>query len=119
MSKTNTYVKMDRSEHLHDFPDGSVTTSEGYMSWVIPATGEECKTYYKIIGTLPSSNISSVSKSSPPPLILIHGGPGGGHMQLLPLWNLHKHNGTPLVFYDQVGCARSTHFRHRRDDAAF
>lgn len=41
------------------------------------------------------------------PLVLLHGGPGGGHEYLLPLIDLFGAERT-LVFYDQVGCGNST-----------
>ena len=42
-----------------------------------------------------------------PPLVVLHGGPGGGHEYLLPLIDLVGGERT-LVFYDQVGCGNST-----------
>lgn len=41
------------------------------------------------------------------PLVLLHGGPGGGHEYLLPLIDLVGAERT-LVFYDQTGCGNST-----------
>lgn len=39
------------------------------------------------------------------PLLLLHGGPGGGHDYLEPLAALG--NERPVIFYDQLGCGRS------------
>jgi proline iminopeptidase len=39
------------------------------------------------------------------PLLLLHGGPGGGHDYLSPLGALA--NQRPVIFYDQLGCGRS------------
>ena len=39
------------------------------------------------------------------PLLLLHGGPGGGHDYLEPLEALASDR--PVVFYDQLGCGRS------------
>jgi proline-specific peptidase len=39
------------------------------------------------------------------PLLLLHGGPGGGHDYLIPLEPLAR--ARPIVFFDQLGCGRS------------
>jgi proline-specific peptidase len=39
------------------------------------------------------------------PLLLLHGGPGGGHDYLEPLEALAEHR--PVIFYDQLGCGKS------------
>lgn len=39
------------------------------------------------------------------PLLLLHGGPGGGHDYLLPMKALADDR--PVIFYDQLGCGRS------------
>ena len=43
------------------------------------------------------------------PLIILHGGPSGGFDYLL---NYHElsDDGRMVIFYDQYGCGRSTHF---------
>lgn len=43
---------------------------------------------------------------------MLHGGPGLSHDYLLPLADL-SHSGTPVIFYDQIGNARSTHLPHK------
>lgn len=40
-----------------------------------------------------------------PPLLTLHGGPGGGHDYLLPLRALADDR--PVIFYDQLGCGRA------------
>jgi len=45
------------------------------------------------------------------PLIVLHGGPGAGHDYLRSLGELSSIAGIPIIMYDQVGCARSTHIR--------
>ncbi|KAA1473445.1 alpha/beta-hydrolase, partial [Dentipellis sp. KUC8613] len=70
----------------------------------IPFTfdGETYQTWYKLHGTL--------SSSSRPPLIVLHGGPGLLHDYLTPLADLAHHTPSrPVLFYDQLGSARSTH----------
>ncbi|KAH8895778.1 proline-specific peptidase [Thozetella sp. PMI_491] len=75
-----------------------------------PGAGKACKTWYKIVG-----NLDSDSK----PLVTLHGGPGAGHDYLAPLADLYEKYGIPVVFYDQIGCGRSTHLREKADDIAF
>lgn len=66
-----------------------------------------CFNYYKIFGDLSSTS---------PRLIVIHGGPGAGHEYLLPLADLWQLYGIPVIFYDQVGCASSTHLPQTAGD---
>jgi L-proline amide hydrolase len=47
-----------------------------------------------------------------PPIVALHGGPGSTHDYLLALERLTE-AGWPVVFYDQLGNGRSTHFRDR------
>lgn len=54
-----------------------------------------------------------------PPLIVLHGGPGGGHGYLAPLSELYETYKIPIIFYDQVGCGNSTHFREKMGDTSF
>jgi proline-specific peptidase len=89
-----------------------MTTSfplEGAIPLSIPNAGKPCSTYYKIIGSL-SSNI---------PLIVLHGGPGAGHEYLLSLSDLHTNFGIPIIFYDQLGCGRSTQLPEKAGDESF
>ncbi|TBU65782.1 proline iminopeptidase [Dichomitus squalens] len=62
--------------------------------------GETYQTYYKVFDDL--------ANRSNPPLIVLHGGPGLSHDYLLPLSDLAE-TGIPVILYDQVGNARSTH----------
>ncbi|KAF6741647.1 proline iminopeptidase [Ephemerocybe angulata] len=65
--------------------------------------GEEFKTYYRIYGSL--------SDTSLPPLIALHGGPGIVSYYLSPLSKLFERNERqPVILYDQVGNGRSSHF---------
>lgn len=93
---------------LPDMAAQAVT--EGEVAFDAPGAGKPCKTWYKIIGRLDSGAI---------PLIALHGGPGGGHEYLTPLEDLHSTQGIPIIFYDQIGCARSTHLQEKKGDDSF
>ncbi|KAI1175957.1 Alpha/Beta hydrolase protein [Nemania sp. FL0916] len=87
------------------------STTEGEMPFSAPDGRKPSITWYKIVGELETS--------SSPPLIALHGGPGAGHeylTSLTDLWELHR---IPIIFYDQIGCGRSTHFRERIGDESF
>ncbi|KAI1180333.1 Alpha/Beta hydrolase protein [Nemania sp. FL0916] len=83
---------------------------EGEVVFTAP-TGEPCKTWYKIVGDIQASKW--------PPLITLHGGPGCGHDYLSPLSDLHEKYQIPIIYYDQVGCGLSTHFRDKAGDTSF
>ena len=83
---------------------------EGKAPFQIPGIEEEGFTYYKIFGDL----------SSPSPrVVVLHGGPGAGHEYLLAFSELWTRYGLPVVFYDQIGCASSSHLRHKAGDESF
>jgi proline-specific peptidase len=83
--------------------------SEGTIPLSVHNAGKLCSTYYKIIGSLGSST----------PLIVLHGGPGAGHEYLLSLSDLHTNFGIPIIFYDQLGCGRSTPLPEKAGDESF
>ena len=83
---------------------------EGMVPLNIPSVDTPCFTYYKIVGD-PSSGS--------PPVVIVHGGPGGGHEYLLPFAELWPRYGLPVVFYDQIGCASSTHLPQTAGDHSF
>ncbi|KAI9000434.1 proline-specific peptidase [Trametes punicea] len=76
----------------------TVSVKEGHIDF--PYQGEIHQTYYKIFGDLENRMRA--------PVVVLHGGPGLSHDYLLPLSDLAKHS-LPIIFYDQVGNARSTH----------
>ncbi|KAI0198366.1 Alpha/Beta hydrolase protein [Astrocystis sublimbata] len=45
--------------------------------------------------------------------------PGSGHEYLLPFGALWHDHGLPVIFYDQIGCASSTHLRGKAGDESF
>lgn len=87
-------------EHIH----------EGTVPFAVRGIDIPCHTYYKTIGNLSSGT---------PPIVMLHGGPGGGHEYLLTFAALWTRYGIPVVFYDQLGCAASTHLRDRAGDGSF
>ncbi|EIW57647.1 proline-specific peptidase [Trametes versicolor FP-101664 SS1] len=65
-----------------------------------PYQGETFQTYYKVFGSLQTR--------TRPPVVVIHGGPALSHDYLLPLADLTEQS-FPVILYDQLGNARSTH----------
>ncbi|KAI0019872.1 proline iminopeptidase [Xylariomycetidae sp. FL0641] len=86
----------------------SAQVSEGEIPFDAPGTSTPCKTWYKLIGSLDT-----------PPLIALHGGPGAGHEYLSSMTDIHDKYQIPAIFYDQIGCGRSTHFGDKLGDASF
>lgn len=83
-------------------------SAEGEIPFDAPGTSKPCKTWYKVVGKLET-----------PPLIALHGGPGAGHEYMTPLVDLYEKNGIPIIFYDQIGCGRSTRFPEKVGDTSF
>ncbi|KAI0802644.1 Alpha/Beta hydrolase protein [Xylaria sp. FL0064] len=87
------------------------TPYEGEVDFDAPGADKPCKTWYKIYGD---------PKSHPgPTLVALHGGPGAGHEYLSPFIDIYEKYNIPVVFYDQVGCGRSTHFQEKYGDTTF
>ena len=84
----------------------------GQVDFNAPGTDKPCTTWYKIVGDLDQPG-------SPAPLIALHGGPGAGHEYLSSVTDLYEKHGIPIIFYDQIGCGRSTHLRDKMGDASF
>src|SRR5262249_51042603 len=64
---------------------------------------EAAETWYRIDGEL--------RHEGPAPLVTLHGGPGASHDYLLALADLAGDRA--VVFYDQIGNGRSTHYEGR------
>ena len=82
--------------------------AEGEIPFDAPGTSKPCKTWYKVIGDLTT-----------PPLVALHGGPGAGHEYMTSLTDLHDKYKIPVIYYDQVGCGRSTRFPEKNGDSSF
>ena len=76
----------------------STTRTEGNIPFTVQ--GETHQTWYKVYGDL----ITRTKR----PLVVLHGGPGLSHDYMLPVSDLAQ-SSIPVVFYDQLGSARSTH----------
>ncbi|KAI0388997.1 Alpha/Beta hydrolase protein [Xylariaceae sp. FL0594] len=89
----------------------AIPTREEQVPFDAPSAGKPTSTWYKVVGDL--------SSYEGPALIALHGGPGAGHEYLSPLTDLYDRHGLPIIYYDQIGCGRSTHFREKMGDASF
>jgi L-proline amide hydrolase len=72
--------------------------------------GELAETWYRVEGELRPGD-----PGAPAPLVTLHGGPGASHDYLLALGDLAQ-DGRAVVFYDQIGNGRSTHYPGRNGD---
>ncbi len=69
--------------------------------------GERFETWYRIDGDL--------ADERRPPLVALHGGPGGSHDYLLALTDLAQ-GGRAVILYDQLGSGNSSHIQGRGSD---
>ncbi|KAJ5195238.1 uncharacterized protein N7498_008676 [Penicillium cinerascens] len=86
-----------------------MSNREGSIRFEIPNVQEQCFTWYRAFGDI----------NKTPPLILIHGGPGAGSDYHLDLAKPLVAAGIPCIFYDQVGCGRSSLIREKAEDESF
>ncbi|THH31860.1 hypothetical protein EUX98_g2301 [Antrodiella citrinella] len=89
----------------------SPKVTEGDYAWHVPG-GAAVKTHYYMHH--PTDTTTTESKI---PLLILHGGPGIPGVYLSTLSKLHSHR--PVIFYDQLGCARSTRLPEKMGDEAF
>ncbi|KAK2598797.1 hypothetical protein N8I77_012184 [Diaporthe amygdali] len=88
-----------------------IPNAEGRIPFKVPGNLDiPCSTYYKVFGDL---------SSGAPPVVFLHGGPGGGHEYLLSFAELWPQYGLPVVLYDQIGCGASTHLPQTAGDKDF
>ncbi|KAH7320642.1 proline-specific peptidase [Stachybotrys elegans] len=79
---------------------------EGTALFNVPGLAEPAQTWYRSFGNLHGNQT---------PLIVLHGGPGACHDYLLPLTDLS----VPLVFYDQIGNGKSSHYPEQNGNETF
>ncbi|TGJ79763.1 hypothetical protein E0Z10_g9004 [Xylaria hypoxylon] len=84
---------------------------EGEVAFDAPGANKPTNTWYKIVGDLASYPGAA--------LVALHGGPGAGHEYLSPVTDLYHRHGVPIIYYDQIGCGRSTHFKEKLGDTSF
>jgi proline-specific peptidase len=84
---------------------------EGEADFHVPSANKPTKTFYKVYGDLKSSDRT--------PLVCLHGGPGFPHDYLLDCAQLASKFDIPVIFYDQLGCGRSTHLPEKMGDTSF
>lgn len=88
-----------------------VLFTDGFMDYTPAAAGKACQTWYRVYGDL---------KSGVRPLVVVHGGPGLSHDYMDTIADLAAplHN-LPVIFYDQIGCGRSTKLPEKYRDYSF
>lgn len=74
-----------------------MTQMEGFIDFAHPNVEKRLSIWYQVIGTLQSGR----------PLVILHGGPGLCHQYLSSLADLATAT-RPVVFWDQIGCGKST-----------
>ena len=67
-------------------------------------TWKHGRTWFRIIGDL---------KSQHTPLVVMHGGPGSTHDNVLTIAKLLSATGRPVIVYDQIGCGKSTSLKSK------
>lgn len=90
-----------------------VPTKEGYTVFKHPSlqADKEYRTWYKLVGDFSSGRR---------PLVLLHGGPGAGHKGATHCFDAYPGiTGTPIVYYDQLGCGNSTRLPEKKGDESF
>ena len=88
----------------------TLPVQEGYAIFTHPSlpAGKECRTWYRVVGGLSTGHR---------PLVLLHGGPGAGHKGATSCFDSYPSlTGTPVVYYDQLGCGNSTRLPETRGD---
>ncbi|KAH9478940.1 L-amino acid amidase [Psilocybe cubensis] len=77
-----------------------MSETTGFVEFVV--SNKVFQTWYKVVGDLSSSRRR--------PLVVLHGGPGLTHDYMLPHRKLSE-EGIPVVFFDQLGSGKSSHYR--------
>lgn len=92
----------------------SLRITESFTTLSLPESPTVYQTYYKKVEADESNGKSSTAL----PLVILHGGPLLGHDYCLPLQQLARElDISAVIFYDQLGCGKSTHLS--ADDTRF
>jgi len=83
----------------------------GTVEFKVPCLSAPATTWYQAFG-------GNWKAPDTVPLIILHGGPGACHDYVLPHTDLARPD-RPVIFYDQIGCGRSSHFPERAGDDSF
>ncbi|KAK3368270.1 Alpha/Beta hydrolase protein [Podospora didyma] len=83
----------------------------GSVKFHVPGLSQPAVTWYKVVG-------GDLNATNAVPLVILHGGPGACHDYLLPHTDLANPN-RPVIFYDQIGNGRSSHFPEKNGDESF
>ncbi|KAJ8605030.1 hypothetical protein MRB53_041575 [Persea americana] len=86
-----------------------VKIEEGTIPFAVSGVQEKCHTYYKTVGDIKAAT----------PCIHLHGGPGASHLSDFDIGEPLCSRGIPSIFYDQIGCAKSSRLRERAEDESF
>jgi len=78
-----------------------VKVTEGFVQWTSSDGGGPYQTFFKLFG--------QITPASPTPLIVLHGGPGLSLDYMTPFQDLATQHNIPVILYDQLGNAHSTH----------
>ncbi|EXJ55483.1 hypothetical protein A1O7_08410 [Cladophialophora yegresii CBS 114405] len=96
-----------------DQPAQNLPRREGFISFPTPLVSTPPSIWYEIFGLWPPAEESR-------PGLTLHGGPGYTHDYLLSFADLcHSPANLTVIFFDQLGSGRSTHFREKLHDEAF
>ncbi|KAM7191688.1 Alpha/Beta hydrolase fold [Rhypophila sp. PSN 637] len=88
-----------------------MTEETGTVDFEIPGLYDPAKTWFRVVG-------GRLKAPGSIPLIILHGGPGACHDYLLPHSDLSNPN-RPIIFYDQIGNGRSSHYPDKAGDESF
>jgi proline-specific peptidase len=91
-------------------PSTEGTVPFTYHSLPALSSGQTYHTWYKVIGSL--------STSSRPPLVALHGGPGATHDYFCNLSLLTAKHNVPVILYDQLGNGNSSRLPSTRLDTS-
>ena len=87
----------------------AIPRQDGEIPFKVASINKPVTTFYTVFGDLTTGTT---------PLVVLHG-TSSGFGYILPFAELWLTHGIPVVFYDQIGCGRSTRLPERKGDNAF